>query len=333
MRRVLPLLLLLLALAACSSQPVPTVVVYCALDQVYAEPILRDFERTSGIRVLPRYDVEATKTSGLVNLLLAEQYRPRCDVFWNNEMLQTEVLRQEGVLEPYRSPGARDIPERWKDPEGYWTGFAARIRVILYNRKLVKGEPPAGLEDLLDPRWKGQAAMARPLFGTTLTHFVCLQQVLGPTQVDRLLQGMLANQVQIVDGNSVVKDLVSQGKVAWGYTDSDDAHLAILEGAPVTMVIPDQEGPGTLLIPNTVAVIRRAPHPAEARRLVDHLLSREVEEKLARSDSLQIPLHPGARPAPGTPRLDEFRTMDVQLRKAAAGFRPVLDILRLRMLR
>ena len=324
-------LLLLPALTGCSSRPQPEVVVYCALDQVYSEPVLRDFERTTGLKVQARYDLEATKASGLVNLLLAEQGQPRCDVFWNNEMLQTEVLRQAGALERYQSPGSRDIPPAWKDPEGYWTGFAGRLRVILYNKDLVKDQPPASLGDLVDPRWQGKAALSNPLFGTCLTHWAALQQALGADRVDTLLAGLRANGIQILDGNSVVKDRVAQGQLAWGYVDSDDANLALLQGAPVEMVIPDQEDLGTLLIPNTVALLKGAPHPAEARRLVDYLLSNEVEERLARCDSLQIPLHPKARPAAGTPRLDTIRTMRVDVRKAAADFRPLLDDLRAKL--
>ncbi len=96
MRMRVGFLWLALWLTGCAHPQTPSVVVYCALDQIYSEPILRDFERQSGIQVLAKYDLEATKTSGLVNLLLLEQAHPRCDVFWNNEMLQTAVLARAG---------------------------------------------------------------------------------------------------------------------------------------------------------------------------------------------------------------------------------------------
>lgn len=319
MRRLL--LALLLVALGCSAKVVPTVVVYCPVDQVYSEPVLQDYQRRTGVQVLARYDVEATKTSGLINLLLAERDRPKCDVLWNNEMLQTEMLRQEGLLEPYRSANAEGIPAEWKDPEGAWTGFAARLRVIVYHRDKVGGKPPRGLDDLADPRWKGQAAFSRPLFGTALTHMACLHQSLGAEAYGRLLDGMQANEVQILDGNSVVKDRVAAGDLAWGWTDSDDANVAKLAGAPVEIVVPE----GTLVIPNTVAVIRGGPHPEEARRLVDYLLSAEVEQRMADCDSKQIPMHGGGQLPAGAVRVD--------LRKAAAGFRPVLDDLRARFVR
>ncbi len=332
MYRIL-LSLVVLALLGCTARPGPQVVVYCALDQVYSEPVLRDFEQKTGIRVQARYDLEATKTSGLVNLLLAEKERPRCDVFWNNEMIQTLVLKRAGVLEAYASPSARTIPADYKDPQGFWTGFAARIRVILAHRPSVGQDRPTSLEDLGDPRWKGRAALARPLFGTTLTHLVCFSQSQGPQALEALLQTVQRNQVQILDGNSMVKDRVARGEVAWGYTDSDDANVAVLSGAPVEMVVPDQDGPGTLVIPNTVAMLKGCPHPEEARRLLDYLLSVEVEEKLALSDSLQIPLHPEARATPATPRLERIRGLRVDPDLTAERFGAVLGLLRERFVR
>lgn len=327
-RYLVPLLLgLALWLTGCARSQAPSVVVYCALDQIYSEPILRDFERHSGIRVLAKYDLEATKTSGLVNLLLLEKQSPRCDVFWNNEMLQTVVLQRAGVLEPYRSPSAQGIPERYVDPEGHWTGFAARLRVLIVHKELARPRP-GSVRDLSDPRWKGRVGMARPLFGTTLTHWVALHQVLGAQEARKLLEQARQNEVAILDGNSVVRDRVAAGELAWGLTDSDDANGAILDGARVEMVLPDQDDLGTLVIPNTVALIRGGPNSQAGQRLIDYLLSVEVEERLARTRSLQIPLHTGARATPFTPDLARVRAMEVNVQAMADQFQPVVDQLR-----
>jgi iron(III) transport system substrate-binding protein len=73
------------------------------------------------------------------------------------------VLKSKGVLAPYRSPDAQGIPAALVDPDGFWTGFSARIRVIAYNTKLVKAEDaPQSVFDLAEPKWRGQAAMADP---------------------------------------------------------------------------------------------------------------------------------------------------------------------------
>ena len=114
------------------------VVVYTALDQIFSEPILKEFESKHHIKVKAVYDIEAVKTTGLVNRLIAEKSNPRCDVFWNNEIMRTIALKRKEVLTPYISPSSTDIPKQFKDKDGYWAGFAARARVLVVNTELVK---------------------------------------------------------------------------------------------------------------------------------------------------------------------------------------------------
>ena len=101
------LLILAIFLTGCSKeQPAAQqeVVVYTSLDKVFSQPILEGFERKTGIKVKAVYDSEATKTTGLVNRLIAEKDSPRADAFWNSETGRTIVLKQKGVLAPYKSP-------------------------------------------------------------------------------------------------------------------------------------------------------------------------------------------------------------------------------------
>ncbi|MBA3450136.1 MAG: ABC transporter substrate-binding protein, partial [Chloroflexia bacterium] len=135
----------MLAVSGCrSSEPAPTadrtVTVYVSTDRVFSEPVLRAYENQSGVKVNAVYDTEETKSTGLANRLIAEKSRPQADVFWSNEPVRTLVLKSREVLAPYRSPSAEGIPAALADPDGYWTGFSARIRVIAYNTTLVKPE-------------------------------------------------------------------------------------------------------------------------------------------------------------------------------------------------
>jgi iron(III) transport system substrate-binding protein len=86
--------------------------------------------------------------------------------------------------------------------------------------------------------------------------------------------------------------MVVNGQLILGLTDTDDACGAIKKGASVGIVIPDQDknDMGTLVIPNTVALVANAQNPEEARVLIDYLLSVEVEEQLIQAGWSQIPL-------------------------------------------
>ena len=296
-----------------------SVTVYVSTDRVFSEPVLREYERTSGVRVDAVYDTEETKSTGLANRLLAEKARPRADVFWSNEPVRTLVLQSRGVLAPYRSPNAAGIPPALVDPEGYWTGFSARLRVIAYNTTLVPAdEAPQSVFDLADPKWRGQVAIADPRFGSTSFHVAALYAALGDEQMDDFFRRLKANDVRVVDGNSVVRDLVARGEVKVGLTDTDDVNVAIEDGQPVAMALPDAAGLGVPVMPNMVSLIAGGPRPEEARRLIDYLLSPEVERLLARSEAVQIPLHEGVEAPLNIPAIDTFKPMAVDYALAAS---------------
>ncbi len=311
------------ALAGCrgsdpGQQAPRSVTIYVSTDRVFSEPVLRAYERQSGVTVNAVYDTEETKSTGLANRLLAEQARPQADVFWSNEPVRTLVLKSRNALAPYRSPNAEGIPTVLVDADGYWTGFSARIRVIAYNTTLVKlADAPSSVFDLADPRWRGQVAIADPRFGSTSFHVAALYAAAGDERMDAFFRQLKANDVKIVDGNSVVRDLVSRGEVKIGLTDTDDVNVAIEDGQPIAMVLPDAAGLGVPVMPNMVSLVANAPHVEEGQRLIDYLLSRDVEEQLARSAAVQIPLHAGVPGPKNIPAIDTFTPMTLDFTKAA----------------
>ena len=296
-----------------------TVTVYVSTDRVFSEPILQEYQRRSGVTVNAVYDTEETKSTGLANRLLAEKARPQADVFWSNEPVRTLVLKSRDVLAPYRSPSAAGIPAALIDPDGFWSGFSARIRVIAYNTKLVNAEDaPQSVFDLADSKWKGQVSIADPRFGSTSFHVAALYVAAGEEKMDDFFRRLKANGVRVVDGNSVVRDLVARGEVKVGLTDTDDVNVAIENGQPVGMVLPDKTGLGVPVMPNMVSLIANAPHPDEGRKLVDYLLSADVERQLAQSEAVQIPLHAGVPGPKNIPAIDTFKPMTLDYAKAAA---------------
>lgn len=280
------------SLVSCKKQgSEESVVLYTSLDRPHSAPIIELFEKQTGIKVKPVYDAEAAKTVGLVNRLIAEKKNPQADVFWNSEVLRTLILKKKGILTPYNSPNAHSIPSDMKDPEHYWTGFATRARVIFYNTNLVKN-PPRTLEELTQPQWKGKVAIANPLFGTTNTQLATWWSTWGPVKTQRFLEKLKQNDVIICQGNAMARDMVTNGEVPICITDTDDAWSSIVNNHPVKMLFPDQKTTGTLVIPNTVCLIKNSPNQGNAKKLIDFLLSVEVEEQLAQSKSAQIPLRP-----------------------------------------
>ena len=255
----------------------PTVILYTSQDQQYVEPILKQFTRQSGIRVRTVFDSEAVKTVGLANRLLAETNHPQSDVWWSNEELRTRQLAERGVF---------------RETNG-WAAFGFRSRRMVVNTNLFPlASIPLSLLELTNERWRGKVALAYPMFGTTSTHFLTLRQHWGAEHWRAWCRALAANRPFLVDGNSVVVKLVGRGEAVLGLTDSDDIAAGRREGLPVAA------GPMTgesLLVPNTVAVIRGGPHPAEAQQLFEFLRGPDTLSMLVSQSALEGAT-PGRRP-------------------------------------
>src|SRR2546423_762063 len=109
--------------AGCRSDAQPEGVVYTALDQEFSQPGFEEFTKQTGIVVRAKYDVESTKTVGLVQAILEERERPRCDLFWNNEILNTHRLASADLLRAYQSPAGEKYPASVRSPNNLWYGF------------------------------------------------------------------------------------------------------------------------------------------------------------------------------------------------------------------
>ncbi|MBI3852199.1 MAG: substrate-binding domain-containing protein [Verrucomicrobia bacterium] len=306
--------LLLPALSKAKAKAKNRVIVYAAQDQVYAEPILREFEKETGINVRAIYDSEAVKTVGLANRLLAERSHPQCDVFWGNEEMRTRQLAAQGVFREtngwaafgYRSrrivintnfvslesaPASGAVSRAPR--ETFATGATETNQSANHVIPLVDGasartregaRAPQSLLELTNETWRGKVALAFPQFGTTTTHFHALRQLWGEERWLAWCRALAANKPFIVDGNSVVVKLVARGEGWIGLTDSDDIAAEQREGAPILALPLTGE---VLLIPNTVAVVRNAPHPNNAEKLFQFLQRRDVVGQLVAAHALE----------------------------------------------
>ena len=290
-------LLLVVFICACrDAKPTNVVRLYCSVDEVFGRQVIAEFEKRTGITVQTTYDSEAGKTTGLVNKIEMEKDRPQADVFWSSELFNTILLARKGLLEPYDSPAASDIPPRYRDPEHRWTAIGLRGRVIAFDpARIPADQVPQRWVDMDDEAVAAKVAYANPLFGTTRGHVAAMVALWGRDETAEFLTGLRERGAKKVDGNSMaVRELLS-GRVALAATDTDDVVLANRNGATLEMIYPDMGDGGTLLIPNSIAILKGSRNEQAARKLVDFLVSADVEEMLARSASQNVPVRPALR--------------------------------------
>jgi iron(III) transport system substrate-binding protein len=281
-----------------AKQDASAVTVYCSVDEPLGRSVLDAYESKTGAKVSAIFDSEAGKTTGLVNRIRSEAGagRPRADVFWSSEIFNTILLGREGLLDPYDSPAAKDIPARYRNPDHYWTALAVRGRVVAFDPTKVKPDAvPARWEELAGPTFAPQTAFANPLFGTTRGHVAAMYALWGPDRAKKFLTDLRDNGVHLADGNSATVRAVMAGQAAFACTDTDDVWVAQRGGASLDLAYLDMGDGGTLLIPCSVAIIKGGPNAGDARALVDFLVSAEVERMLAESDSRNVPVRESLR--------------------------------------
>lgn len=294
------------------------VVVYTSVDDVFARPVVSKFQEKTGIQVKLVPDTEETKSTGLLNRLMAEKARPQADVFWSGDPVRAAILKQKGVSAPYQSPAAKGLPKLYSDPSGFWTGFSARARVLLVSKTAFpKEEAPSSVMDLTNPKYKEKGCIANPLFGTTSMHAAALFQVLGAEKARQFFNSMTENGVKMVSSNGEVRRRVSGGDCAFGVTDTDDAYQAVREKKPVEVVYPDRGGMRTLIVPNAAVLIKNGPNPKAGKAFIDFLLSAEAETMLAESEAAQMPVRTGVKAPAHVRSLESIEPMQVDYGKLA----------------
>lgn len=283
-----------------------SVVAYISADDVLARDVLRACAAATGVEVDAVFDTEMTKTTALESRIRAERDRPRADLFWSSEAMAVHRLASEGLLEQMPEQTWSSWPEAHRDPQRRWLAFSARARVIVARKSVAPIDQWADLaRPALAVGSSSSIAIADPRFGTTNGHFAALAQAwraaaargIDAPDFDRWLDGMRANGVRVLSGgNSATVEAVATGECAYGLTDSDDALAAIERGLPLVMSLartlaPGVRGGGTMLIPNTVALIAGGPGDrAAAIRVAEFLVSPACEELIARSPSHNLPL-------------------------------------------
>jgi iron(III) transport system substrate-binding protein len=286
-------------------RPDPHVRLFCSQDEPFARGLLASFMEQARLGVMAKFDAEANKSVGLYGEIVQDRQRPRCDVFWNNEILGTIRLERQGLLAPCPSSFEKDdipLPPSAVSSSGSWVALGTRGRVLLVNTDKLKPEDyPTSLLDLTSAKYRGQVGMSLPHHGMSATQAACLFEVLGSERAKQFYRDLKANGVQLSPGNKQAAEWAGSGYVAIGLTDTDDALAEVRAGKPVKLIFPDGVGEprfprmGTLFVPNTLCIVKNGPNPENARLLVEYLTTAEVEKALARGDSAQIPVRKALR--------------------------------------
>lgn len=307
----------------CAKVPESDVELFATVEEELALPILGAFERSTDDRVgvISRF---ASDADGLTKMLQPTTTgEPACDLVWNSGVIETVRLQQLGLLRPRSWATHAMRPVGMVATDGSWCGFAATARVLIINTQILDNpeDYPRSVLALADPKWHQRCAVATPTDGSAATHFAVLRQQLGRDKTLELLRFIHESAI-VLPSSKHVAIAVSAGRTAWGVTDTDAAIAEVDLGHDVAIVFPDQAPSelGTLLIPNTVAVLNNAKHPISAELLADYLVLPQTEDRLAMGNTSQLPLSRGSKYPPRVLGKDAVRWMRVNFESVTTGY-------------
>jgi len=228
------------------------------------------------------------------------------DVLWHSEVPDFYKLKQDGLLEKYVSPEAKNVKSPVKDPDNYFIPARLATLGIAYNTKKVTN-PPKGWNDLLEPRFKGGFGIANPaISGTAFVSVAMMANTLGWQYLEKLAQnGAIMGQ----GSGQVVDDTASGDLMACLGVDFITIDK-IKKGAYLGLVFP-KEFP---VMPSPIAIMKGTPNRKAAEKFIDFLLSKEGQTILMGSGTLSIrsdvPMPPGIGLVPADQAVERAMKLD-----------------------
>lgn len=284
-------------------------VVYTSHKQEVWQPIVREFERRTGIWV----DVVYGATSELLERIERESRDVQADLMFGGGVESLETYRE--CFTPYTCAGADRLLTQFRCADGLWTPFSALPVVLIYNTKLMEPGLLTGWRDLLAPELQGEIAFTDP--SVSGSAFTALMTMLCALPGDRgeNLRAFAENLGGVqLDGSGAVLTAVADGSATVGVTLEETALKRIAEGENIAMVYPAD---GTSCVPDASAIVRGAPHEENARAFIDFTVSAEVQRLLS-SQFCRRPVLEGVDSLPGSPALDELPAADYDLELAVS---------------
>lgn len=270
------------------------VVLYSSNPSELIDLVSKGFEEKTGIKV----SVVRLGTGEAMKRIAAEKDKPLCDVFWSGDVAVLENAKEN--FQSYRSPEAAGLPAGYVEKDARWTASNAHVMVIMVNKALVKdADMPKTWKDLFAPQWKGKVVMANPeKSGSAYAQAYGIYKLYGAEGIQKLI-----GNAKILDSSSLIYKGVAAGEYPLGVTMEYAAHRYIEGGDKNVGIIYPSDG--AFMAPEALGIVKGCPHPAEAKKFVDYLLSKKVVDEIFAKFSRR-PARPDATEVAGLPAVNKI---------------------------
>ena len=248
-----------------------TVILYTSLDTKILDSIIASFTETYGIKVEYYRGGSADVTSKV--LAEADAGRLQADIVDASDVAALMLMKERGILKPYRSPGTETVPADLRDPDDFWVADRLTQAIIQYNTQEV-ANPPATWQDLTAPEYQGRLAFFSSSNGDGAPRLYTLAQHFGW----ELLEQLAATEPLRVQTPQLVTQVLESGERAAAFLNNDNiAWRSKLEGKPTDFVYPAEGVPTEL---GAVGLIEGSSRPTAAMLFYDWWMGDEGQALL-----------------------------------------------------
>lgn len=287
-------------------------IIYSGRSENLVGPLIERFEQDTGIDAEVRYG----ETAELAATLLEEGANSPADVFFSQDAGALGALTQAGRLARLPSDLLEPVDARFRSSSDEWVGVSGRARVLVYNTDEVQeSDLPADVTGLTDPRWRGKVGWA-PTNASFQAFVTAMRRLDGEDATRQWLEAMVANDVQVYDGNAPIVEAVGNGEILAGLVNHYYLYRFLAEQGdefPARNHFFADGGADALVNVAGVGVLDTASNPDAALAFVRYLLTEAAQQYFA-DETVEYPLASGSA------------TLDPRLTPLAELNPPALDL-------
>lgn len=239
------------------------------------------FTEETGVKV----EFLSMSSGELLSRIKAEEGKPMADVWFGGGLDAFLEAKEDDLLEAYISEESKDIPEEFKDPEGYWIGKGITIVGFLVNKDVLEEKDlpmPTSWEDLTDPIYKDEIIMSNPaISGTNYAAVNGLLQLMGEEDGWKFFEKLNENIPYYAKRGKDPQLKTMEGEFAIGIIPADKSAFDLEEEQNVEVVFPED---GIPWVPEGVAIFKNSQNLEGAKAFLDFMLSKENQQLLAEID-------------------------------------------------